>query len=44
MEPYFTVSKPCFRVPGYLWFGKPRCKESENSNLKRREGGVGFFN
>ena len=29
------VSKPCFRVPGYLWFGKPRCKETENSNLKR---------
>ena len=24
-------------------FGKPRCKESENRNLKRGEGGVGFL-
>ena len=37
------VDKPSFRVPGYLWFGKPRSKEPENSNLKRGEGGVGFL-
>ena len=26
-----------------LWFGKPRCKETKNSNLKKGEGGVGFL-
>ena len=42
-ESWAIVGKPCFRVPGYLWFGKPRCKEPENSNLKREEGGVDFL-
>ena len=42
-ESWEIVGKPSFRVPGYLWFGKPRCKEPENSNLKRGEGGVGFL-
>ena len=37
------VGKLCFRVPGYLWFGKPRCKEPENSKLKRGEGGEVFL-
>ena len=41
-ESWEIVGKPCFRVPGYLWLGKPRCKQPENSNLKRGEGGVGF--
>ena len=26
-ESWEIVGKPSFRVPGYLWFGKPRCKE-----------------
>ena len=42
-ETWEIVSEPWFRVPGYLWFGKPRCKDPENSNLKRGEGGVGFL-
>ena len=42
-ESWEIVSKSSFRVPGYLWFGKPRCKDPENSNLKRGEGGVGFL-
>ena len=42
-ESWEIGDKPSFRVPGYLWFGKPICKESENSNLKRGEGGVGFL-
>ena len=42
-ESWEIVGKPCFRVPGYLWFGKIRCKEPENNNLKRREGEVGFL-
>ena len=43
-ESWEFLNKSCFKVPGYLWFGKPRCKEPEISNLKRGEGGVGFFN
>ena len=42
-ESWKIVGKPFFRVPGYLWFGKPKCKEPKNSNLKRGEGGVGFL-
>ena len=36
-ESWEIVSKPCFRVLGYLWFGKPRCKETENQLIKSEE-------
>ena len=42
-ESWEFLNKSCFKVPGYLWFGKPRCKEPEISNLKRGESGVGFL-
>ena len=41
-ESWEVTGNSKFSVPGYTWFGKPRSKEL-CKNLKRGDGGVGFF-